>query len=580
MDNARIAEQLTQIADLLEFQGANPFRIRAYRSAARMIEEHSESLAALGSDPDYDFSELPGIGADLATKIRALIDTGAIPMREELLQEIPESVLSLLRIPGLGPKKAAVIYQELGVTDLKQLQEACQGGLVKRLKGFGEKTEQSILHEIPFLKGDDKPRMLWCDAMVIVAELLKSLPEACPALKKIEAAGSFRRRKETVGDLDFVAVIDEDAGREAVNEIMDRFIDAVDAQETLVRGATKISVRQRGTRFQIDLRVVAESSFGAAMQYFTGSQAHNIELRSRAKKKGLKINEYGVFQGEDRIAGADEFEVYAALQLPYFLPELREARSEFTWADQGELPQLIEVGDLRGDLHMHTTWTDGQNTIEEMAFAARDRGLEYVAITDHSKRVTMAGGLNEMRLLKAWEKVDEADQNIDGIRILKGVEVDILEQGGLDIKDDVLAQADWVVASLHFGQRQSLEKITGRIVGALRNPHVHVLGHPTGRLINQRRAYDVDMDAVFETALAEGKFLEVNSSPHRLDLNDIMCATAREMGIPIVISTDAHYADGLDAMYYGVNQARRGGLSPKHVANTLPWDELKRMIDR
>jgi DNA polymerase (family 10) len=336
----------------------------------------------------------------------------------------------------------------------------------------------------------------------------------------------------------------------------------------------------------VDMRVVPKKSFGAALQYFTGSKDHNVQLRGLARQRGLKINEYGVFRvaedgSETYVAGKDEKDVYAALGLPLFPPELREARQEFQWAQADGLPQLLELADLRGDLHMHTTATDGKATLEDMARAAIDRGLAYIAITDHSQRVTVARGLDSKRLRAQWKQIDQLNQQLDGsLLVLKGIECDILEAGGMDLPDDVLAEADWVIASVHFGQRQSREQITDRIVGAIRNPHVSIVAHPTGRLVNRREPYDVDMDAVMQAAAETGTLLELNANPARLDLHDVHCAAARQRGIPIVISSDAHSIEGLDVMRYGVLQARRGGLSAGDVANTLGWDELKQLVGR
>jgi DNA polymerase (family 10) len=347
--------------------------------------------------------------------------------------------------------------------------------------------------------------------------------------------------------------------------------------DVLARGSTKMSVRL-GSGLQLDLRVVPAESFGAALQYFTGSKEHNIVLRGRAKSCGLKINEYGVFRGDKLIAGRTEDEVYAALDLPCFPPELREARREFDWADAGELPTLVELRDIQGDLHMHSTWTDGLATIEEMAAAAKKRGLKYIAITDHSKRVKMVGGLDGDRARQQWAEIDQLNKRLKGITVLKGIEVDILERGGLDLDDDVLAQADWVVASVHYGQSQSREQITQRIIGALENPYVAAIAHPTGRLLMERRPYQLDLDVVMKAARDNGKFLELNAHPSRLDLDDVACAAAKNYGIPIVISTDSHSVTGLDAMRYGVQQARRGGLTKTDVANTRSWPQVQKLL--
>ncbi len=568
MTNAEIAAVFEQVADLLEFQGANPFRVRAYRNGARSIHDLAEPATEILADPRRELTAVASVGKDLAAKVATLVETGSLPMLDELLGQIPESVLAILRVPGLGPKRAAAIYSELGVTTLEELRHACRQHRVRELKGFGAKTEATILEGLD-IAGEAERRILWFDADRQVQTIVEHLRE-CPGLAQLEAAGSYRRGRETVGDLDFLAVAD-DAG-----EVMNRLADFNPVEKVLLRGDTKMSVRLAGG-LQVDLRVVPAESFGAALQYFTGSQAHNIALRGRAKSRGLKINEYGVFRGEKPLAGRTEEDVYAALDLPCFPPELREARREFDWADEGPLPELVEPGDLRGDLHMHTTWTDGLASIEEMANAARQRGLKYIAITDHSKRVSVAGGLTAAALLRQWDEIDRLNSRLRGIRLLKGVEVDILEQGGLDLPDDVLAQADWVVASLHYGNNQPREKITQRIVGALQNPHVSVIGHPTGRMLLRRKPYDVDLDAVLRAACDYGKFMELNAHPTRLDLDDVACAAAKSLGVPIVISSDAHRPEGLDVLPLGVQQARRGGLTRQDVANTRTWAQLKKL---
>jgi len=569
MTNHDIAAVFEQIADLLEFKGSNPFRIRAYRNAARTIQDLPESMADIVADPDRSPDDVEGIGKDLAEKIAALVETGSLPMLDELLAEIPESVLAILRVPGLGPKRAAILYNELNVTTLDELRDACQAGRVRELKGFAAKTEAAILQGLE-IASVAQERILWAEADEHARSILAHLQQ-CSAIERLQAAGSYRRGKDTIGDLDFLAVAGD------VNRVMDHLAQYGDLADVLLRGETKMSIRLAGG-LQVDLRVVPAESFGAALQYFTGSQAHNIELRGRAKARGLKINEYGVFRGKKSIAGRTEEEVYGALDLPCFPPELREARREFDWAEAGELPTLIEPGDIRGDLHMHSTWSDGVATIEEMAAASKQRGMKYIAITDHSKRVAMAGGLDEKRLRKQWAEIDKLNQRLKGITVLKGVEVDILEKGGLDIRDDVLAEADWVVASVHYGQNQPRERITRRVIEALENPHVSALAHPTGRMLRQRKPYEIDLEAVLKTARDCGKMMELNAHPIRLDLDDVACAAAKNHGVPVVISTDAHRPDGLDAMRYGVLQARRGGLTSHDVANTRTWAQMKKMI--
>jgi len=571
MTNAEIAAVFEQVADLLEFQGANPFRVRAYRNGARAIHDLAEPVAELAASQDRELTDIPGIGKDLAEKVATLVRTGALPMLDELLEQVPETILAILRVPGLGPKRTAILYHELGTATLEQLREACESHRVSRLKGFGAKTEAAILQGLAIAAQADE-RTYWADADSIAGSLREHLG-GCRAVKRMEFAGSYRRGKDTVGDLDILVVAADPAA------VMDSFAAYPGVAGVLVRGDTKMSVRLH-SKLQVDLRVVAEESFGAALQYFTGSKAHNVVLRGMAKARGLKINEYGVFRGEQQIAGRSEEDVYAAVDLPWIPPELREARSEFEWAAAGRLPRLVELGDLRGDLHVHSTWSDGLATVEEMAEAAKKHGYKYLAITDHSKRATIANGLSADRLLEQWTEIDRLNERLKGFTVLKGVEVDILEAGGLDLRDHVLARADWVVASVHFGQNQSRERITARAVGALENPHVCAIAHPTGRLINRRNAYDVDLDAVLRAARDHGKFMELNAHPSRLDLDDVACAAAKNYGIPIVISTDAHNIHGLDAMRFGVLQARRGGLTKEDIANTRSWLQMKKLLGR
>lgn len=571
MKNALIADAFDQIADLLEFQGENPFRLRAYRNASRTIRDLGEPLAAKAAEGVEALKEIPGIGQDLAQKIVTLVTTGDLPMLRDLAAKTPPSVLALLRVPGLGPKKAAVLYKELNIGTLDQLRAACESHVVRDLKGFGEKTEQKILEGLT-LASTAEERLYWATADEFAQSLLEYL-KACPSVQQIAPAGSYRRGRETIGDLDILVVADDPA------EVMDRLGAFENVSEVLARGDTKMSVRLSGG-LQVDLRVVKAESFGAALQYFTGSKAHNVELRGRAKARGLKINEYGVYRGEESIAGRTEAEVYAALDLPFFPPELREARREFDWAAAGALPQLIEVTDLQGDLHMHTTATDGKSTLEEMVAAAQARGLKYIAITDHSKRVSMANGLNAERLRAQWAEIDRLNKTLKDFVVLKGVECDILEAGGMDLDDDVLSEADWVVASVHYGQNQPQEQITRRILGAITNPNVSAIAHPTGRLLNRRKPYEVDTDAMFKAARDYGKLLELNANPARLDLDDVACAAAKSFGVPIVISSDAHSTRGLNVLRYGVLQARRAGLTKADVANTRPWAEMKQLIGK
>ena len=574
MTNRDIAAVFEQVADLLEFQGANPFRIRAYRNGSRKIASLDESLLTILSDESRQLTDLEGIGKDLADKIGTLVETGNLPMLSELLDSIPPTVLALLRVPGLGPKKAAVLHRDLGINSLDELRAACEAKRVRELKGFAAKTEETILKGLA-IAAEAERRTKWAEADEVVAGLLSHM-RAAGGIAQMEMAGSYRRGCETVGDLDLLV----DAADGAA--VMDRLGSLPGLAEVLVRGGTKMSVRLR-SGMQIDLRVVPAESFGAALLYFTGSKDHNVVVRGKAKQQGLKVSEWGVFRvaadGEETyLAGHTEAEVYAALGLPWFPPALREARQEFAWAEQDGLPKLVELDDIRGDLHMHTTATDGKASLREMVDAARSRSLKYIAITDHSQRVSMANGLDAHRLRAQWAEIDALREEVDDLVILKGIECDILEKGGMDLSDDVLAEADWVVASVHYGQQQPIEKITERILGALENPHVDIIAHPTGRLINRREPYAVDMEQVYAAAAKHGKFLELNANPARLDLHDVHCAAAKRMGIPIVISTDAHSTIGMDVMRYGILQAQRGGLSAADVANTLPWEKFSKLL--
>jgi DNA polymerase (family 10) len=576
MTNSEIADAFDLIGDILDFQAANPFRVRAYRNGARTVRDYHEPLASLAAEGKDRLKQIASIGDDLAIKIVTLVSTGTLPMLEELKAQVPESVLALIKIPGVGPKKAAVLHKELGIKTLADLKAACEALQVQALKGFGEKTQKAILEGICFAETAGL-RLLWAEADSMVAQLRRHF-EMCKGIKQLEFAGSYRRGKETVGDLDILVVATDPT------EAMDALGQVVGHGQILARGPTKMSIRT-AKGFQIDLRVVPEESFGAALQYFTGSKEHNVILRGRAKSAGLKINEWGVFRvkgdKETRVAGATEEEVYATLKLPVFPPELREGRREFEWADRGELPALVTLEDMRGDLHMHTTASDGAATIEEMIEAARQRGLSYIAITDHSQRVSMARGLDPKRVLAQWKEIDRIRESLPkSFTLLKGIECDILEKGGMDLPDEVLAQADWVIASVHYGQKQSREQITDRILGALHNPHVSIIAHPTGRLLNKREPYQVDLDAVMVAAKKNRKLLELNANPIRLDLNDVYCAAAKQHSIPIVISTDAHAPDEMEVMRYGIVQARRAGLTKADVANTRPWAQVQKLFGK
>lgn len=574
MHNVEIARVMEEMADLLELHGENAFRVRAYRTGAKAIAELPESIAALVKEGQTDLTSLPGIGSTLAEKCKVLVETGKLPQLEKLRADTPAVLIQMTRIPGLGAKKALVLQTELNLQSLSDLKAACEAGKVQALKGFAAKTEKMILEGLEIAEAASA-RIRLDQAQRLVQRLRLHL-ETNQTIEKLEFAGSYRRGKETIGDVD-ILVVSQD-----VDSVMD-LLEAFPARlSTLVRGETKMSIRVE-EQFQVDLRVVPAASFGAALQYFTGSKEHNVAVRSRARKLGLTVNEYGVAridEPQQYIAGATEEDVYQAIGLQWIAPELREGRREITWAEEGgQVPELIELADIVCDLHMHTTATDGAESIDAMAQAARQRGLQYIAITDHSKRVSMARGLDAARLLDQWLEIDAFNaRQDDDFRVLKGIECDILEAGPMDLPDEVLAQADWVIASVHYGQKQPRQQITDRILGALANPHVDIVAHPTGRLLGSRPPYDVDLAAVFQAAVEHQKFLELNASPRRFDLSEENLIQAVALGIPIAINTDAHSIDGLDVMSYGVVQARRAGLERGHVVNTWPLAKLLKWV--
>ena len=572
--NSDIARIFNKVADLLEISAANPFRVRAYRNASRTVEDQPQSIVGM-LEEGKDLSELAGIGKDLAGKITEIIETGSLKMLKELEQELPGELVQLLNIAQLGPKRVATLHRELGIDNLEDLSAAARAKKIRDLGGFGVKTEKKIQDELKRYK-DDQDRTKLSVAEQLVAPLLDYLKEV-EGVKQVAVAGSYRRRKETVGDLDILVTCRHDS------PVMDRFVNYEDITEVSAKGKTKATVRLRGG-LQVDLRVVPQVSYGAALYYFTGSKEHNVEVRKIAVDKGLRINEYGVFRGEDddeeRIAGGSEEEVFKAVDLPYIEPELRENRGEIEAARKGELPVLIKIEDLRGDLHAHTKATDGHSSLKELVSAARDLGYSYLAITEHSQAVSVAKGFDRKRLERQIEEIDKLTDEFSGFRILKSIEVDILEDGTLDLPDDVLAKLDLTLCSVHSKFHLSNEKQTERIIRAMDNPHFNILGHPTGRLINEREAYSVDMEKIMIAAKERGCFLELNAHPDRLDLNDRHCRMAREMGVMVAISTDAHSTEGLKHMRYGIDQARRGWLSKDDVLNTRRVADLLKLLKR
>ena len=564
-DNSQIATIFDEIGDLLEISGANFFRVRAYRNAARVIKDLSTPVAEVASDPDRNLEDLPDIGKDLAGKIRVILDTGDLPMRQELERQIPTGLMDVMKIAGVGPRKAHTLFLELGVKDLQSLGEAARSGDIKSIKGFGPKTEENILEGIYAVKGMGN-RMLRAEAERLFNSVRKHL-SGVPGMKRMEAAGSYRRLMETVGDLDILVVCDDPAAASQ------HFVEHPDVTRVIAHGSTKTSVILGKDR-QVDIRIIPAESFGAALQYFTGSQAHSVALRSMALRKGMKLNEYGVFRDDKKIAGLTEEDVYEALGLPWIPPELRENRGEIGAAIEGKLPVLVGLEEIRGDLHVHTDITDGRDTLEAMVAAAKKRGYLFVAVTNHTKRVTMVGGLDGQALLDHWDTITALNEKTEGIHVLKGVEVDILKDGTLDIEDEVLLKADFVVASVHYDTDMPRPQLTRRMIKALEHPLVDALGHPTGRKLNERPPYNVNMDDVVAAAARTGKALELNSNPKRLDIDDRACRSAKEHGVRIVINTDAHSVRELDFMRHGINQARRGWIEEGDVLNTLNYRQL------
>ncbi len=568
--NADIARVFEEIADLLEIQEANPFRVRAYRNAALTVGNLSLDLAALVGR-GKPLPKMPGIGADLAAKIAEIARTGSAALLERLHKELPPAVTELLQIPGLGPKRVKALYHDLEVQTVEQLHRAARDGHIRTLPGFGEKTERNILQAVEAHASQTRRFKLAVAAQY--ADTLCAYLQATPGVNQVVVAGSFRRMRETVGDLDIL--VTADAGSAAIQ----RFTAYDEVAEILSAGTTRASVILK-SGLQVDLRVVAQPSYGAALHYFTGSKDHNIAIRRIAQKLGLKINEYGVFRGASRIAGEDEASVYRSVGLPYIAPELRENRGEIEAARAGRLPKLVEFSDLRGDLHAHTKASDGHDSLRDMALAAKALGLEYLAITEHSRHLTVAHGLDPLRLTRQCDEIDRLNPELDGITLLKGIEVDILEDGSLDLPDDVLARLDLVIGAVHSRFDLSRARQTERILRAMDHPHFTLLAHPSGRLIDQRPPYDVDMLRIIRHAKQRGCFLELNAHPQRLDLLDSNCQTAKEEGVLVSINSDAHSTFDFANLRYGVGQARRGWLEKNDVLNTRSLAALRPMLKR
>jgi len=566
VQNAEIATMFDQAAEFLEIQGENPFRVRAYRKAARVIDSLPQSVTSLLS-AGRDLSELPGIGKDLAHKIADIVESGHFDLLEALKKKLPGQLGEIAALPGLGPKRVKLLHDQLKVRTLADLRRIIVAGRLHEIRGFGPTIEKKLLAalEKPTAEKRFKLAVAEAEADALVAFLRNG--------KRVAVAGSYRRRRDTVGDLDVLVTADDGAA------VGDRLVGYENVGKILAHGPTRTTVVLR-SGLQVDVRAVPEQCYGAALLYFTGSKAHNIALRSIAIEHGWKLNEYGLFAGRRRIAGASEEEVYKKLGLAFIPPEMREDRGEIALAKAHQLPDLVALSDIRGDLHVHSDWTDGTASIAEMAAGAQARGYDYMALTDHSRRVAMAHGLDPARLARQSRAIERLTKTLNGFTILKGIEVDILKDGSLDLPDSILARLDVVVAAVHSHFDLSQEAQTDRVIRAMSNRHVSIVAHPSGRLIGEREPYAIDMDRVLAAARDLGCHLEINAEPDRLDLNDVHAHAAKEKGVKLAISTDAHSVNGFASMRFGIDQARRGWLTAADVLNTRPLAELRNLLKR
>ncbi len=583
MENIEIAEHLTELADLLEISGANPFRVRAYRNAVRTLRGLTQPVTQMLKEGE-DLTELQGIGDDLSDHIRELVDTGGLELLEEVAREVPRELAVLTKLDGVGPKKVKKLWEELGVTTLDELEEAAQSGKVEALEGFGKKSVEKMLRSVADFR-KRQGRFLRASAVQYLRPLLAHL-EDTPGLKRVEVAGSYRRGQETVGDIDLLAVVEGESA-----PAMEHFTSFSRVDRVEMSGATRGSV-VLASGLPVDLRIVPEESCGAALHYFTGSKEHNVQIRQAARARDLRISEYGVFrvdpedeggeEGEEgeRIGGATETEIFESVGLPWIPPVLREGRGEIEAARDGTLPQLVESADIRGDLHMHSVWSDGRESIRRMAEACRDRGYEYLAITDHSQAVTVANGLTPERVRKQAEEVRALRNELEGIHLFHGCEVDILQDGTLDLPDDVLEELDLVLVAVHSHFHLERAAQTERVIRALSHPMVDILVHPTGRLLTRRDPYDLEVEAVLEAAREHQVAVELNANPLRLDLHDRHLFRARELGVPVSVATDAHRLGELEYMEGGLIQAGRGWLERGDVLNTRSLDEMREWLGR
>jgi len=568
--NPQIADLFNRYAVLLEIKGANPFRIRAYRNAARTIENLPRDVAAMLQE-GTDLTELPGIGDDLAHKLADIVAKEKFADLESIKRELPPAIADLTEVPGIGPKRLKILFEKLKIKSLKQLAQTAQRGKLRGLPGFGPKMEANIL-KIAERHAQAAKRFRLSDAEQI-AEPLAQYLKAVPGAQHVTIAGSYRRRRETVGDLDILVTCEKGA------RIVEKFTSYGEVKDVIAKGTTRAAVRLK-SGMQVDLRVVPDKSYGAALVYFTGSKEHNIRLRTMGLKNKLKFNEYGVFRGSKTIAGRTEKEVYAQVGLPPIPPELREDKGEIEAAAKGKLPHLVALSDIKGDLHCHTEASDGEATLEQMADAAQARGYRYLAITDHSKHIGITHGLDAKRLAAQMRAIDKLNAKLRGFQILKGIELDILPDGTLALPDPILRELDIVVAAVHSAFNLPAKEQTERVIRAMDNTNVNIVAHPFGRLIAEREAMQLDIQRLMKAALERGCFLEVNGQPSRLDLSDNHCRMAKEIGLKLALSTDAHTPETLDYMRFGVDQARRGWLEPRDVLNTLELPSLRRLLKR
>lgn len=566
VQNAEIAAMFDQAAELLEIGGENQFRVRAYRRAAREIEGLPKAVASLLKSGG-DLSELPGIGKDLAGKIADIVKTGHFGLLDTLKKKLPGELGEMAALPGLGPKRIKLLYDKLKVRTLNDLRQAIKTGRLRELRGFGPVIEKKLLGAL------EKPQPAKRFKLSVAEAEAEALVGFLRDRGRVVVAGSYRRRRDTVGDLDVLVTAKNGAA------VGNRLVEYDNVAQVVAHGSTRTTVMLR-SGLQVDVRAVPEESYGAALLYFTGSKAHNIALRGLANQYGWKLNEYGLFSGQRRIAGATEEDVYEKLKLAYIVPELREDHGEIAAAQAGKLPRLVKLSDVRGDLHVHSDWTDGTVTIAEMATAAQARGYEYIALTDHSRRVAMTHGLDPARLARQIHEIDRLNEKLKNLTILRGIEVDILRDGSLDLPDSSLAKLDIVVAAVHSHFDLPRQAQTERVVRAMENRHVSILAHPTGRLIGEREPYDIDMDLVISAARKAGCYLEINAEPDRLDLNDLHAHAAKLAGVKLAVSTDAHSIDAFQCMRFGIDQARRAWLTANDVLNTRPLAELRKLLKR